>query len=97
VVDLRAELAARLAASGKPRRQGFTPGPREMWWMLKAPLLHHLLGLSYDRISAAHGLQLSTDLLHLNETSGAVLAELAERAVRAQLVPGRGAFAPGLP
>jgi lysophospholipase L1-like esterase len=43
----------------------------------------YLLGRSWDQISRAHGLALTTDLVHQNRAGGAIIAEQVERFLRA--------------
>jgi acyl-CoA thioesterase I len=45
--------------------------------MLAAVVRRRVLKQSYDAISRAHGLKLTTDMLHLNETSARPLVDLA--------------------
>jgi lysophospholipase L1-like esterase len=68
-------MAAALVRSGHTPRRGFTPGPVELSWMFLVPFQRYWLGMSYDRIARGHGLWGSPDLVHLNETSGAILVD----------------------
>ncbi len=46
------------------------------------PLQRYLAGMSYDRIARSHGLWGSPDLIHLSESSGAILVALIEAHLR---------------
>jgi lysophospholipase L1-like esterase len=71
-----------LRASGHVSRPGFQPGFTEVMWMALVPFQRYLAGMSYDRISHRRGLWGSADLIHLNETSGVILATLLEAKLR---------------
>jgi lysophospholipase L1-like esterase len=83
VVPFHEAMASALVASGHVGRPGFHAGARELTWMAMVPLQRHLLGWSYDRIAASHGLWGSADLLHLTERSGGILVELLVPLLRA--------------
>jgi lysophospholipase L1-like esterase len=72
-----------LRASGHACRPGFHPGFTEVMWMALLPFQRYLAGMNYDPISKRRGLWGSPDLIHLNETSGLILANLVEANLRA--------------
>jgi lysophospholipase L1-like esterase len=71
-----------LQTSGHVQRRGFHPGFTEVMWMALVPFQRYLFGMSYDQISHRRGLWGSADLIHLNETSGTILADLLEAKLR---------------
>jgi lysophospholipase L1-like esterase len=83
VIAFHSAMADALRASGHAARPGFSAGVKELSWLVTTPLQHYLTGMSYDRISRRRGLWGSADLIHLNETSGAILVQLLENALRA--------------
>jgi lysophospholipase L1-like esterase len=89
VIPFHDAMAGALRASGHAARPGFHPGPTELSWMAMVPLQRYLVGMSYDRIARGHGLWGSADLVHLSETSGAILVDLVEGALRAVAPPTR--------
>jgi acyl-CoA thioesterase-1 len=78
-----------LRASGHDPRPGFQAGPVELLWMAMVPVQRYLLGKTYDQIARGHGLWGTPDLIHLTETSGALLVDLVEQRLLAS--------APGAP
>jgi acyl-CoA thioesterase I len=82
VIPFHEVMENALRASGHVCRPGFSAGAREVMWMMLVPFQHYLAGMSYDRIARQHGLWGSADLIHLNETSGVILANLVEAKLR---------------
>lgn len=82
VIPFHAAMLHALQASGHARRPGFHRGKREIYWMFSLPFLRYLLGQRYDSISRRRGLWGTPDLIHLNETSGGILADLVEAELR---------------
>lgn len=82
LIPFHREMEDALRRSGHVGRPGFNPGWREVMWMMIIPFQRYLFGMSYDRIAKQHGLWGSPDLIHLNETSGEILARLLEEALR---------------
>lgn len=82
VIDFGRALEGRQREAGHVGRVGFRPDVRSFWWMGRAPMLRYLTGASFDRISDGIGLYATTDLVHLNERSGALLAALIESFLR---------------
>lgn len=82
VIAFHDAMANALRASGHAPKPGFHAGLLELSWMMMVPLQRRLAGLSYDRIARSHGLWGSADLIHLNETSGAILVNLLEAQLR---------------
>jgi acyl-CoA thioesterase-1 len=82
LLDLHTPLARALAGRPAPAR----PGPyRGLSNVIHVAARRHLLGLTHDAISARRGLHLTTDGVHLNERSGAVLVALVTDWVAARL------------
>jgi hypothetical protein len=88
LLELTSLLDAKMRSSGHRGRADFRPTPRSLWWTVRAPLLRYLGGASHDRISDGIGLQLTTDLVHLNERSGRLLVSLVEGFLREVAAPG---------
>lgn len=82
VIAFHEAMERALRASGHAARPGFQPGFREVMWMALVPFQRYLAGMSYDRISHRRGLWGSADLIHLNERSGTILADLLEAKLR---------------
>jgi lysophospholipase L1-like esterase len=84
-------MARGLRASGHDPRPGFHPGPVEFLWLMMVPVQRYLLGKTYDQIAQGHGLWGTPDLIHLTETSGALLVDLVEQRLLASagLIEGR--------
>jgi lysophospholipase L1-like esterase len=82
VIAFHTAMENALRASGHASRPGFRPGFTEVMWMALVPFQRYLAGMSYDRISARRGLWGSADLIHLNERSGTILADLLEAKLR---------------
>jgi lysophospholipase L1-like esterase len=82
VIPFHAAMETALRASGHSTRPGFQPGFREVMWMALVPFQRYLAGMSYDRIARRRGLWGSADLIHLNERSGTILADLLEAKLR---------------
>jgi lysophospholipase L1-like esterase len=82
VIPFHEVMERALRESGHACRPGFNPGLTEVMWMMFVPFQRYLAGMSYDRISRQHGLWGSADLIHLNETSGVILANLVEAKLR---------------
>jgi acyl-CoA thioesterase I len=82
VIAFHEAMERALRASGHSSRPGFQPGFTEVMWMVLVPFQRYLLGMSYDRISDRRGLWGSADLIHLNERSGTILADLLEAKLR---------------
>lgn len=82
VIPFHEVMENALRASGRMCRSGFHPGFTELMWMMLVPLQRYVAGMSYDRISRQHGLWGSADLIHLNETTGVILANLIEAKLR---------------
>ena len=78
LLPLHDRLLAILAESSGAQRHRYAPGARNMILMVRAGALHYLLGMSWDRIAARHGLALTVDLVHLNDRAGMVVANLVE-------------------
>ena len=80
-IDLHAAVERQLppaaAASAPPY-----DARRSQRLAVRSVLLRYLLGWSWDRIAAHHGLRLLPDQIHLGETAGVLLVELVEQAVR---------------
>jgi lysophospholipase L1-like esterase len=88
VIVFHEAMARGLRASGHDPRPGFHAGPVEITWMVMVPLQRYLLGKTYDEIARGHGLWATPDLIHLTETSGAILVDLVEQRL---LAPAPGA------
>jgi lysophospholipase L1-like esterase len=84
VIPFHQALLGLLAGKSTPPRPGFAPGARELWWMIKSPVWHYVLGRRWDAIAASNGLALSPDLIHLGERAGMVLVDLLAPALRDQ-------------
>jgi len=82
VIPFHQAMENALRASGHVCRRGFNPGFTEIRWMATVPLQRYLAGQSYDSISHRRGLWGTADLIHLNETSGVILANLIEAKLR---------------
>jgi lysophospholipase L1-like esterase len=82
VIPFHEAMENALRASGHVSRPGFQPGFTEVMWMALVPFQRYLAGMSYDRISDRRGLWGSADLIHLNERSGTILADLLEAQLR---------------
>jgi lysophospholipase L1-like esterase len=78
LLPLHDRLLAILAENSGAQRHRYAPGTRNMILMVRAGALHYLLGMSWDRIAARHGLALTVDLVHLNDRAGMVVANLVE-------------------
>ena len=76
VLPLNARLRDALPTGHRPPPYAGKTGP-----VLVAALRARLLGQGWDAASRAAGLALLTDHIHLNDTAGAIVAELVERAV----------------
>jgi lysophospholipase L1-like esterase len=83
LVPLHDAMATALRASGHVPRPGFHAGIVELTWMAMVPVQRYLFGRTYDQIARTHGLWGSPDLVHLTESSGAILVDLLERELRA--------------
>jgi len=77
VLPLHARIGALLDDPPAAPPTPYGVGPARRWWMVRAVLLHYLLGRSWDRIGEGLGLRTQCDLVHLNERSGRILEELA--------------------
>ncbi len=82
LVPFHDAMASALRASGHAPRPGFHAGLVELSWMAMVPVQRYLFGRSYDQIARVHGLWGSPDLIHLTETSGAILVDLLEQQLR---------------
>lgn len=82
VILFHEEMEKALRASGHTCRRGFHPGFTEVMWMALLPFQRYLAGMKYDPISKRRGLWGTPDLIHLNETSGVILANLVEAKLR---------------
>lgn len=74
LLDLNQKMADYLAAN--PPAQPVAP-QKSLTLLAKAAFRRLVLRESWSSISQRHGLVLTTDTIHLNETSGRMLAELA--------------------
>lgn len=88
-LDLHAALQATLDAAwaddADARERAPEYGARSSQRMVvRSVLLHYLLGWSWDRITRHDDMQLLPDMIHLNETAGAVLVDLVEQGIRAE-------------
>ena len=81
VLPFHSVMEDALKASGHRPRPGFHLGAIEASWLALLPLQRFVLGMSFDQVSKRHGLWGSPDLIHLNETSGDLLANLIEDAL----------------
>lgn len=76
VLPLNARLRAALPAGHQPPPYAGKTGP-----VVLAALRARLLRRGWDAASRAAGLALLTDHIHINDTAGAILADLVERSI----------------
>lgn len=73
VLDLYVRLASTLVHNTIDRP---VPYQQNLWMMAKAALRRLVLRQDWEKISAANGLYVTTDTIHLNATGGKILASL---------------------